>query len=136
VWALPQKFGVALSLLAPFYVGELKQTVQSLTQKNSMYNLTLTSRATALLSFGFGTILFSLFLYFGESIVPIMVGVKFVIVAILVNSILFLTNIILAITNSKNRMELLKTCGILLLNIPIAILYFYIVISIEFSSKF
>ena len=105
-------------------------------KKNSMYNLTLTSRATALLSFGFGTILFSLFLYFGESIVPIMVGVKFVIVAILVNSILFFTNIILAITNSKNRMELLKTCGILLLNIPIAILYFYIVISIKFSSKF
>ena len=105
-------------------------------KNNSMYNLTLTSRAIALLSFGFGTILFSLFLYFGESIVPIMVGVKFVIVAILVNSILFLTNIILAITNSENRIELLKTCAILLLNIPIAILYFYIVISIEFSSKF
>lgn len=101
-----------------------------------MYNLILASRAIALLSFVFGTILLSLFLYFGESIVPITIGVKFVVAAILVNSIFFLANIILAIANIENRIELLKTCGILLLNIPIAILYFYIVISIEFSPKF
>ncbi len=101
-----------------------------------MFIISYTSKIIALFSFIIGTILFSSFLYFGESKIPVMIGVKFVIVAILINTILFLANLIIALFNSENRFEYLKTCGLILLNIPIAILYFYIIISIKLPSSF
>lgn len=96
-----------------------------------MFHINYVSKIIALLSFVIGTILFSSFLYFGESKIPIMIGIKFIIVAILINTILFLANLIIALFNSENRFEYLKTCGVILLNIPIAILYFRIIISIK-----
>jgi hypothetical protein len=100
-----------------------------------MYSISTVGKIIAVISFMFGTILFSLFLYLGESYIPIMLGVKFVIVALFINTIFFFGNLILSVTNIENRIEFLKTCGIILLNIPVAILYFYIIISIEFPPK-
>lgn len=96
-----------------------------------MVNIHYTSKIITLCCFVIGTTLFSLFLYLGESRIPVMIGIKFVIVAILINTILFLANLIIALFSSENRFEHIKTCGLILLNIPIAILYFRIIISIK-----
>ena len=96
-----------------------------------MFNISCASKIITLCCFVIGTTLFSLFLYLGESKIPIMIGIKFIIVAILINTILFLANLIIALLNSENRFEYLKTCGLILLNIPIAILYFRIILSIK-----
>ena len=92
-----------------------------------MYNLIFTSKIVSALSFAIGTMLFSLFLYFGESVITIELGIKFVIVAFLVNSILFIANLIIAIAYNETRTESLKTCGLMLFNVPIALVYTYFV---------
>ena len=99
-----------------------------------MNNLITTSKSIAVLSFSIGTTLFAIQLYF-RGISFISVGFVFVIVAIIVNTISLIALIFTLLGSSKNKLELAKTCGIILLNIPIAILYFYILISIEFPSK-
>ncbi|AUP78310.1 hypothetical protein [Flavivirga eckloniae] len=96
-----------------------------------MYNLTTISKITAAASFGIGTILFSLFLYYGEAHIPAITGLRFLIIAFLINFIFLLVNMILAVITSKDRIDHIKTCGIILLNIPIAILYLYVIISIK-----
>lgn len=50
---------------------------------------------------------------------------KYSIIALILNSVLFTVNFIGMVTNKTYRLELLKTCGIQLINIPVAVLYFY-----------
>tara|TARA_R110000868_G_scaffold110649_19_gene299533 strand:+ start:3043 stop:3348 length:306 start_codon:yes stop_codon:yes gene_type:complete len=100
-----------------------------------MNNLITTCKTIAFLSFIIGTILFAFQLYFKESDAFIFPGIIFISFAIIINTISLLILIIIQLSNSEYRLELLKTCGIILLNIPIAILYFYILISIEFPEK-
>ncbi len=98
-------------------------------------NLILTGKITALLSFVIGTMLLAFYLYFGESFIPIPLGLGFVVIALIVNTILFIIILGSAIIYQRSRIELLKTCGLMLLNIPIAIGYFYMVITF-YSSTF
>lgn len=100
-----------------------------------MYNLRTISKLVALFSFVFGTILFSLFIYLGESYISIYIGVKYVIITLIINFILFMSNLLSSAVHNEKRIDYLKTCGIMLLNIPIAILYLYIIISIQFPPK-
>jgi hypothetical protein len=95
----------------------------------------LVSKIVTLISFILGTILFALFLYLGEGYIPMMIGFKFLIAAVLINAIFFFCNLILAIIRNENNLGHLKTCGIILLNIPIAITYFYIIIHIHFPVR-
>lgn len=99
-----------------------------------MYSISLVGRITAIASFIIGTILFALFIYLGEQNIPIIIGFKFTIVTVLINFILFLSNFIIMIIDTKNRMELLKTSGAIILNILVIILYLYIMISITFPK--
>lgn len=123
-----EKAGVALSLLAPSYVGELKQTVQSLTQKTTMINLITTSKTIAIISFIIGTTLFALQLYNPKSDAFFRIGALFIIIATIVNTIALATLIFSLLGSSKIKTEILKTISIVLLNIPIAFLYFRILI--------
>lgn len=100
-----------------------------------MKNLICFGRIITLLSFLLGTIIFSLYLYFDNSNDIGKFGLYFVIIALIINTLLFLVNLIAIIIEGNNRLELIKTCGLMLLNIPFAILYFYIVISIELAPK-
>ncbi|MBU3821159.1 hypothetical protein KO566_03730 [Flavobacteriaceae bacterium XHP0103] len=93
-----------------------------------MLNLIQVSKIVALISFIIGTTLFSLFLYLGESHISVIIGAKFLIVAVLINVILFVLNLLLALVPNENRIEYLKTGGFILLNIPMAILYIYVII--------
>ena len=93
-----------------------------------MNNLINTSKAIAIISFIIGTILFAIQLSFNTPIIFIYLGVIFIIVAIVVNTISLLALIFSLLGYTNQRLELIKTCGIVLLNIPIAVLYFYILI--------
>jgi hypothetical protein len=97
-------------------------------------NLILTGKITAILSFVIGTILLAFYLYFGESFIPITLGLGFVAVALIINTVLFIACLGSAIIYHRNRIELLKTCGLMLLNIPISIGYFYMVITFNSST--
>lgn len=83
----------------------------------------------ALSSFIIGTCLLSFYLYFGESFIPLGLAIGVVVFATIANSIMFSVIVGSAILNKTHRHDALKTCGVMLLNIPIAILYFYIVIT-------
>lgn len=94
-----------------------------------MNNINYTGEIIALLSFVIGTTLLSLYLYFGESFIPLKLGIGFVLMAIVVNIIIFTVVLGSAILTKQHRSDAIKTCGIMLLNIPIAIVYFFIIIS-------
>ena len=124
----PKKFGVALYTIS-FFVSQKKMPFQLLTQKKTnMNNLINTSKAIAFLSFVIGTILFALKLSIITSLSFIYFGMIFIIVATIVNTISLIALIFLICGYTDQRLELIKTCGIILLNIPIALLYFYILI--------
>lgn len=91
-----------------------------------MNTLNTTSKVTAILSFGIGTVLFALQMFFknADNLIPL--GILFIAVAIAINIISLIVILFSMINHPNERLELLKTCGIILLNIPIAILYFYI----------
>ena len=79
-------------------------------------------------SFAISTILLALLLYFGVSNFPVDFGLVFIIVAFSINLVLFIILMGYAIFNPKQRLETLKTCGIILLNIPVVIFYTYLII--------
>lgn len=127
---------INISLLAPSYVGELKhlactersRSVQSLTQKTPMKNLITTSKSIAFISFIIGTILFALQMYNTTSFAFVYPGILFIIIAFILNTITFLALGFSMLGSSTDKTEILKTIGIVLLNIPIAFIYFYILI--------
>ena len=92
-------------------------------------NLNHTGQVVALLSFVIGTSLMAFYLYFGENFIPLGLAFIFIIIAIIVNSVLFIAIIGSTLLRKTHRQEALKTCGLMLLNIPIAVLYFYIVVT-------
>lgn len=92
-----------------------------------MKNLNETGQITALVSFVLGTILLSFYLYFGEANFSLQLGFVYIIGALIFNSVLFSALLGAAILNQKHRWDLLKTCGIMLLNIPISIFYIFVV---------
>ncbi|TCK66851.1 hypothetical protein DFQ05_2136 [Winogradskyella wandonensis] len=92
-------------------------------------NINITGRLIALLSFVIGTMLLAFYLYFGESTVQIHVAILFIVIAFILNTILFAVILGATLLNKTNRIEGLKTLVIMLCNIPISILYFYMVIT-------
>jgi len=92
-----------------------------------MNNLITASKCIALLSFIIGTTLFTLQLY-NDELDLIYMGLIFMSIAIIVNTISLFILIFSVLKSNKQKSELLITIGIVLLNIPIAILYFYILI--------
>ncbi|MFV0564660.1 MAG: hypothetical protein ACK5NB_02395 [Flavobacteriaceae bacterium] len=93
-----------------------------------MTNISVFGRTIALLSFVIGTCLFSFHLYFGEAFIPMVTGFIFVLIAVVLNIIVLTITLIYALVNKQKRLELTKTCGIMLLNIPVAVLYCYAII--------
>ena len=92
-----------------------------------------TGKIIAILSFVIGTVILALHLTFKHNTTLLIVGLYFTIIAVIINLIVFLSLLVTAIINFEYRFELLKSCGIILLNIPIAFLYFYLVITLTSS---
>lgn len=87
------------------------------------------SKIVAGISFIFGTLILVLFLFFKKEESLIMIGIYYVIGAIIINTFIFLGLLFRLIINSENRLDLLKSIGIISINLPIAIGYFFIVIN-------
>lgn len=93
-----------------------------------MKDLITTSKSIASISFVIGTVLFALQLYNTTSFAFVYPGILFIIIAFVINTICFLA-LGFSLFNAKiKRTVILKTIGMVVLNIPIAILYFYILI--------
>ena len=85
------------------------------------------SHYCAIISFAIGTLIF--FLYLTNKVdKTIIIGLYYTVIAILVNTILFTFNTLCAFFTSKYCKKYLINSGILLLNAPIALFYFYVVI--------
>ncbi|WP_299113015.1 hypothetical protein [uncultured Winogradskyella sp.] len=88
-----------------------------------------TGKIVALTSFIIGTIFLAFYLYYGETVVNVYLAFLFIVSAIIVNTVLLTVIIGAAVLNRINRIEALKTIVIMLLNIPVSILYFYMIVS-------
>ncbi|WP_298371015.1 hypothetical protein [uncultured Lutibacter sp.] len=82
--------------------------------------------STALISFIIGTLLLVAF-YFSNSISITIFGIFFIAIAGIVNLSVLIKVLINLIKEKEHRKKHMLTSGIIILNIPIAILYFYIV---------
>ena len=92
-------------------------------------NLNHTARIIAGICFVIGTVFLSLYLYYGEHVVNILLAFFFIILALITNTVMLTVLFGKALRNNISRTETLKTILIMLCNIPIAILYFYMIIT-------
>lgn len=91
--------------------------------KNWPVNLKYVAKFMALGCFVIGTLLFTSYITQPNE-TALIYGFYFVIVALAVNILLLLALLISVMVYYDGRHELLKGAGILLLNIPVAVLYF------------
>jgi len=93
------------------------------------------SKIIAGVSFILGTLLLVLFLFFKEFESIVMFGLYYVLIAFVTNAFVFFWLITQLIVRSENWIELLKAIGVILINIPIAIVYLLIVFHYLFPTK-
>lgn len=86
------------------------------------------STKIALFSFGIGTSIFLLHIIAPNEASVLLLGLFFVLFALLFNGIVFLNLIYTLITDSEDREHTVIQILILLANIPIAALYFFLVV--------
>lgn len=98
-------------------------------------NLINTAKIIAGISFILGTMILVIFLNLKQGEDIIVIGYVYTLITLLVNLIVFIILLGYAINNKPYRTKLLKTCGLLLLNIPIAISYLMIVINTVISPN-
>ena len=84
-------------------------------------------KTTAIISLIIGTILIALF-YFTYSPEILLAGYIYVILIVIVNIAVFIAGTVEAFTNKILRKKLLRNNALMLLNIPIAIVYFWLAI--------
>ena len=81
----------------------------------------------AFISFSCGTILFIMYVFQVNSVYLVFGSFFFILIAILVNLISLTYLIRKCIINPKTQVKTIEEITIVLLNIPIALLYFYII---------
>jgi len=87
------------------------------------------SKIAAGVSFILGTLLLVLFLFFREFESIVIFGLYYVLIAFIINAFIVIWLITRLIIHSEKWIELLKAIGVILINIPIAIGYFFVVIN-------
>lgn len=95
---------------------------------NNMSNIINTSKSIAIISFIIGTILFVIQLLSNTESKVIFIGFIFLLMAIFINIISLTILIFFVLGSTKYKTSYLKAIGVVLLNIPIALLYFNILI--------
>lgn len=91
-----------------------------------MYSPLNISKIIAGISFVLGTLLLVLFLFFKSKLI-VGLGIYYVITALVINTLFFIGLLARFIVDSGNRLEILKSIGLILMNLPIAIGYLFIV---------
>ena len=96
--------------------------------EKNLDQLNKTGKWSTVISFAIGTFLFTFFILTDwEPIIEF--SIYYIAVAAAVNAIIFIILVLAAIFNDGKTKKYLKTAGLILLNIPIAIIYFIIVIN-------
>lgn len=85
----------------------------------------LTGKLCALISFLIGTLIFGIY-FFSTSFNLLFVGYSYILIALVVNFILLTLVLGAAIRDKINRVKLIKTCGLMLLNIPVMLVYCWV----------
>lgn len=88
------------------------------------------SLAVAGSSFVFGTVLFILNLFSRGDFTILIVGLYYVCIAVAINSLFLIVFLILILIDPKDYQEKLLSAAILLINIPIAFIYFLITVNL------
>lgn len=83
----------------------------------------------AIISFGLGTFLLLLFILTKVDNVAIL-GYFYVVLAFTINTILFFFNLLCAFFTKNYRNKFLINSGILLINVPIALFYLYLMVEV------
>ncbi len=112
----------------PFPLGMSEVSLSNLQHMKSLIRYKNLSQITALTSFVIGTLLFCLFLILKDRVPIVVIGMYYVVIAFTINTIVFSVLLFSIPFFWENRLELFRYCGILLLNIPIVILYFFLVL--------
>lgn len=89
----------------------------------------LTAKKCALYSFVIGTMIFILLNFIIQSDKLLIFGFTYVIGTFTVNSLVLIHILYLAITNSKERIQLVITAGLIMLNCPVTIVYIYLMLT-------
>lgn len=94
-------------------------------------NFTIFDNSTkiAAISFIIGTLLLIAHLIFKSAFIILLIGLFYVYLAVFINLIVLLFLIISLITNPKNRKSTIIKILIVLLNVPIAVAYFLIILN-------
>ncbi|WP_346882834.1 hypothetical protein [uncultured Algibacter sp.] len=87
------------------------------------------SSILAVISFGIGTILFISQLIIGKFSNLLFIGYIYVIIAIIIN-LLAVIALVFSFAKNYNKKDALRCFGVILINIPIAYLYFLIIIQL------
>jgi len=94
------------------------------------------AKYSAIISFSVGTLLFLAFLVFEyfklKNLVEplIIIGILYVLLALLFNSIIFLSLLYTIVNDSKYYKTILAYTGLLILNLPISFGYLYLILNI------
>lgn len=86
---------------------------------------------TALLSFGFGTLLLLLYIVSSEENQEdlLYIGLVYLLAAFIINVVVMLIMIALSFIHKNRQREILINTSVQLLNIPVAVIYFFIIFS-------
>lgn len=84
----------------------------------------------ALVSFIIGTSLTGLYLHFDRPTTMEELGFFYIVIACIINSLYFLFLSIMLLKNKENRFPRIEASLLMLINIPVAALYLYIIITI------
>ncbi|MBC8756002.1 hypothetical protein H2O64_15095 [Kordia sp. YSTF-M3] len=94
-----------------------------------LYQLLKAAKITAILSFLGGTFLLIAYLYFSGAHTILDYGIYYMLMAILVNSILFFTLLITFMHSELKRKKILKSLLLMIINVPIGLCYACVIVS-------
>lgn len=86
-----------------------------------------TGKQTAIISFIIGTGIFGLY-FLSSSDILLFLGYGFIVLAGITNFVIFILLLTRIYYDKTNKQKILSTCGLMLLNIPIMIIYIWIAI--------
>jgi hypothetical protein len=96
--------------------------------KNTEPQIIRVGQKTAIYSFAIGTVILLIFLM--SKYTPfVAVGLYYVLAAFVINSLILLTLLIQLLYHKEHWRKILATVSFMLLNVPISLLYFFIVIN-------
>ncbi len=101
------------------------------TQFFKTFQFTITAVYSFLLSLIFGSLIFLIFIL-TQSLTSLVIGFWYVIISLIINLLLLIDELLQAFNNKKERKIHINSVILLSMNIPIATLYYFILVFFNF----